>query len=282
MSGIADRDIACGDYNGNLVIYDLETGKEKFRVKAHSQIINAIDGVGGKGPEYGTAEIVTGSRDGCVTVWDPRQTGKIVSLEPAEKSEVFPDCWAVCFGNNYNTEERVLAAGYDNGDLKIFDLRQNMLLWDTNLKNAVCGLEFDRKDIPMNKLAATTLESKCHIFDVKTFHPEQGYAFVTELPQNSTIWGAKHLPQNRDIFMTHAGNGGLNLYKYNYPPKRFIKDEQNLNKGVPGTLTLLNESVISTQPVASFDWSPDKIGLGCLCCLDQTAKVVIVTKLHTY
>ena len=88
MSSATDRDIACGDYNGNLVIYDIESGKEKFRVKAHGQIINAIDGIGGKGPEYGAAEIVTGSRDGCVTVWDPRQTGKIVSLEPDNESNL--------------------------------------------------------------------------------------------------------------------------------------------------------------------------------------------------
>ncbi len=186
------------------------------------------------------------------------------------------------FGNSFNSEERVLAAGYDNGDLKLFDLRKNMLIWDTNLKNAVCGLEFDRRDVPMNKLAVTTLESKVHVFDLKTYHPEHGFACVTELPQKSTIWGAKHLPQNRDLFVTQGGNGGLNLYKYNYPAKRSIKDEQNLDKGVPGTLTLLNERMISTQPIASFDWSPDKIGLACMSCLDQTCKVLIVTKLNTY
>jgi hypothetical protein len=32
-----------------------------------------------------------------------------------------------------------------------------MFLWDTNLKNGVCGIEFDRKDILMNKLGAATL-----------------------------------------------------------------------------------------------------------------------------
>lgn len=35
------------------------------------------------------------------------------------------DCWAVAFGNMYNAEERVLLAGYDNGDVKMFDLRTN-------------------------------------------------------------------------------------------------------------------------------------------------------------
>ena len=65
-----------------------------------------------------------------------------------------------------------MAAGYDNGDVKLFDLRTNCLRWDTNVANGVCGLEFDRPDINMNKLVITTLESKLHIFDMKTYHPE--------------------------------------------------------------------------------------------------------------
>lgn len=40
----------------------------------------------------------------------------------------------------------------------------------------MCGLEFDRKDIMMNKLVATTLESKIHVYDLRTNHPESGYA----------------------------------------------------------------------------------------------------------
>lgn len=96
----------------------------------------------------------------------------MVSLEPSENESVKPDCWGVCFGNAFNSEERCLVAGYDNGDVKLFDLRMNSLKWDTNLGNGVCGLEFDRPDINMNKLAVTTLESKFHVFDLKTYHPE--------------------------------------------------------------------------------------------------------------
>jgi len=44
----------------------------------------------------------------------------------------------------------------------------------------VCSLEFDRKDIEMNKLTATCLESKIHVFDVRTQHPQRGFASVTE------------------------------------------------------------------------------------------------------
>jgi len=45
-------------------------------------------------------------------------------LEPLEK-ETPPDAWCVSFGNSYNNDERVIACGYDNGDLKLFDLRKN-------------------------------------------------------------------------------------------------------------------------------------------------------------
>lgn len=40
-------------------------------------------------------------------------------------------------GNAYNQEERVVCAGYDNGDIKLFDLRSMSLRWETNIKNGV-------------------------------------------------------------------------------------------------------------------------------------------------
>lgn len=48
----------------------------------------------------------------------------MLSLEPVVgKDDVVVDCWAVAFGNSFNNDERNIACGYDNGDLKIFDLR---------------------------------------------------------------------------------------------------------------------------------------------------------------
>ena len=188
---------------------------------------------------------MTGGTDGCVRVWDPRQQAPVVSLEPSESEPIKPDCWTVAFGNSYNSEERCIAAGYDNGDVKVFDLKTNCLRWDTNLGNGVCGLEFDRADINMNKLVVTTLESKFHCFDLKTYHPERGYTGLSELANKSTIWGVRHFPQNRDLFSTLGGNGHLNLYKYHYPQNRSIKDENDLPIGVVGRVELLNEKKIA-------------------------------------
>ena len=41
-----------------------------FSVKAHKEIVNCIDGVGGLGIGDGAPEIVTGSRDGKCTLND--------------------------------------------------------------------------------------------------------------------------------------------------------------------------------------------------------------------
>jgi hypothetical protein len=44
----------------------------------------------------------------------------------------------------------------------------------------VCHVEFDRKDINMNKLVATSLEGKFHVFDMRTQHPTKGFDSVSE------------------------------------------------------------------------------------------------------
>jgi hypothetical protein len=145
----------------------------------------------------------------------------------------YRDCWCVAFGNSFNDDERCVLAGYDNGDVKLFDLRTNkvcnkqglllyrsslwlwlslaialqntvggeaiylgwqgcvgtalttgsehmqagllllQLRWETNVKNGVCGVAFDRRDIPMNKFMVTCLESVFHVYDARTQNPSK-------------------------------------------------------------------------------------------------------------
>ncbi|KAM3850788.1 dynein axonemal assembly factor 10 [Vipera latastei] len=280
-ASLQQRYLATGDFGGNLNIWNLEAPDiPVYSVKGHKEIINCIDGVGGLGIGEGAPEIVTGSRDGTVKVWDPRQKDfPVANMEPAQ-GESTRDCWTVAFGNAYNQEERVVCAGYDNGDIKLFDLRNMTLRWETNIKNGVCNVEFDRKDINMNKLVATSLEGKFHVFDMRTQHPTKGFASVSEKAHKSTVWQVRHLPQNRDIFVTSGGAGNLHLWKYEYPAQRSKKDSEGTEMGIAGSVSLLQNVTLSTQPISSLDWSPDKRGL-CVCSsFDQTVRVLIVTKLN--
>ncbi|PIK45110.1 WD repeat-containing protein 92 [Apostichopus japonicus] len=279
-SSLKQRNFATGDFAGNLRIWDLEkTALPLYSTTAHTEIINSIDGVGGLGVGEGPRELVTGSRDGSVKVWDPRQKDDPVACMKPKEGETKRDCWSVAFGHAHNQMDRCVAAGYDNGDIKLFDLKNMSLRWDTNVKNGVCFVEFDRKDINMNKLVATVLESKIHVFDMRTQHPKKGFAKMTEKAHDSTVWAAKHLPQNRDIFMTLGGNGSAYLWKYQYPANRVAKDSDEIEMGVAGTLNLLENTTLSKQPINALDWSPDKEGLAVCTAFDQCVRVLIVTKL---
>ncbi|NXF19360.1 WDR92 protein, partial [Rhodinocichla rosea] len=257
-TSLQQRYLATGDFDGNLNIWNLEAPEiPVYSVKGHKEIINSIDGVGGLGIGEGAPEIVTGSRDGTVKVWDPRQNDTpVANMEPVQ-GESKRDCWSVAFGNAYNQEERVVCAGYDNGDIKLFDLKTMSLRWETNIKNGVCSVEFDRKDINMNKLVATSLEGKFHVFDMRTQHPTKGFASVSE-----------------KLFLFNF------LIGSEYPAQRSKKDSEGSEMGVAGSLSLLQNVTLSTQPISSLDWSPDKKGL-CVCgAFDQTVRVLIVTKLN--
>ncbi|CAH8506945.1 unnamed protein product [Heterobilharzia americana] len=300
-SMLPQRHLATGAFNGRLAIWDVggdwRLDSPVYGVQAHKEIINAIDGVGGLGVGEGAPEIATGSRDGAVKVWDPRQAKlPVATMEPASSKSVEDsvnenrrDCWAVAFGHAYNKHDRCLAAGYDNGDIKLFDLRAMKVRWETNIKNGVCGLQFDRKDISMNKLVATTLEGKIHVWDMRTQHPKKGFASLVEKNQGATIWQVSHLPQQRDIFMTAGGNGSLCLWQYHYPSKRqkIIKEvdpegkgDIEVAQGIIGHLTQLQNCTLSTQPICSLDWCPDKLGLAVCVAFDQAIRILIVTKLN--
>lgn len=88
------------------------------------------------------------------------------------------------------------------------------------------------------------------------------------------------MPQNRDVSMVSAGDGTAYLYKYHYPDQRKVKDADDQHLGVAGNVELIANRNLSTQPIASFDWSPDKEGLFVCGSFDQSIRVGVVTKLN--
>ncbi|CAB5217218.1 unnamed protein product [Rhizophagus irregularis] len=64
-SSLNARHLATGDFDGRLALWDLEyTEAPVFSIKAHSSIINDIDGCGGSiTSSHGPPELATASRD---------------------------------------------------------------------------------------------------------------------------------------------------------------------------------------------------------------------------
>lgn len=91
-----------------------------------------------------------------------------------------------------------------------------------------------------SQLVVTTLESKFRMYDMRTQHSTSGFAYLSEKAHKSTVWLAKHLPQNRDLFMTGGGNGGFNLYKYHYPNCRVKQDKVRMMSRVPRCASLVS------------------------------------------
>lgn len=279
-SSFASRDLALGDFEGNLQILDLEKGIPNYEIKkAHKSIIFTIDAVGGN-LNNGTPEVVTGGKDGIVKVWDLREDKPAILLEPKGIEENSPECWAVAYGGCFNREERNLGIGYDNGDIKIYDLRMGKLIYGENVKSGIVSIEFDKKNIQFNKMVVSTLDSKIYLFDLKTLEKNNNlkYEKLSYEVNNTTIWGTKFVPQKRDIFISMGGNGSLNLYKYNNNDS--IYDEELAKNKKNKKLTLLNSNIICTQPVIGFDWHNTKLGLSCLVAFDRTVKICTMSQLN--
>lgn len=267
VSSFSSRDLALGDFDGNLKIIDLERGQTNFEIKkAHKDIIQSIDGLGIKN-HLGTSEVVTGGKDGFVKLWDLRSDKPCLILEPDIKKN-YPECWTVaCADCN---QDKKIGIGYDNGDIKIFDLRMDKLLFGENLKFGICSIEFDRKNIPLNKMAVSTLGSKIYLYDLNNLEQNDNnenknmrYKKLYD-EVNTTIWGTKFLPQRRDVFVSLGGDGSLNLYKF---------DQKDFDENNNGKINIISNNKICNAPIIGFDWHLIKNGLACLVSLDKTIKI---------
>ena len=259
ISSFSSRDLALGDFDGNLSVIDLEKGEFNYEIKkAHKGIIQSIDGLGIKNNQ-GPPEIVTGGKDGLVKLWDLRSDKPCILLEPKDIKKNFPECWTVRFCDcGFNKK---VGIGYDNGDIKIYDLRMDKIFFGENLKKGVCNIEFDKKNIPINKMIVTTLDSKFYLYDFTNYFHNQKKLYDEV---NTTIWGAKFLPQKRDMFVSLGGDGNLNLYKYD--KKDFLNNSND-------KLNMLSSNYICSRPIIGFDWHLIKNGLACLVSLDNSIKI---------
>ncbi|KAL0212453.1 hypothetical protein RCL1_006079 [Eukaryota sp. TZLM3-RCL] len=274
----AARHIAYGDIGGGLYLVDPEKpSKPIFSYdSAHNGVVHSIHGCGHPLAQ-GASELITGGSDGYVRVWDIRQgSGPVVEVGPSEASQK-RECWSVCFGGASSDVDRTITAGFDNGDVKMIDLKMGKLSWQVNVGGGVVSMDFDSIGGPLNKLGVSNLDGNLNIYDLKYFNEKRGYPSVKTRAHNGTVWRTKFVPTKKDLCVTTGGAGEVKLWKYTYPQERFAVDEVDGEYGLAGKVSLKSETCISTQPVSSFDWHPNREGLAVCSSFDQSVSVLFVT-----
>ncbi|KAK3822791.1 MAG: WD40-repeat-containing domain protein [Benniella sp.] len=221
--------LLAGDFEGRVGLWDLSRTEVPVSIfKAHEDVVNCMDGAGSLS---GRPEFITGCRDGTVRLWDIRQNHKEASGAPSPLSDMSlkkgrqgHEVWCVALGKpgsdteaaGSDADDLLVAAGYDNGDVRVMDIRVGRAIFETNLKHGVCAVEFDKRQGKAGKLVATTLEGMMYSFDMFDGQfPETGRATQeavrVQTGDDSTLWQARHIPQRSDIVAVTDGGGQIFL-----------------------------------------------------------------------
>ncbi|CAG8444927.1 5143_t:CDS:2 [Funneliformis mosseae] len=211
-SSLNSRHLATGDFDGRLALWDLEhTEAPVFSIKAHSSIINDIAGCGGSiTSSHGPPELATASRDGTVKIWDIRQKNQpVVKIGSAEKAG---DAWCVAFGNAWNNEERVVAIGYDNGEVKLFDLKTMSILSELTISSGEDATIWCIRHVPqaLDCFMTSTGSGAINLYQIKNKTLKlMASATVTGQPVASIDW---HINKSGLlVFTSFDGTVGVNI-----------------------------------------------------------------------
>ncbi|KAF9295576.1 hypothetical protein BGZ74_010750 [Mortierella antarctica] len=268
-SGSHPPRLVTGDFDGRVGLWDLNRTEVPLSLlEAHTDIVTCIDGAGAgslASLQLPRQEFVTGCRDGVVKLWDTRQKDQAVSVM-APKKGYGHEVWSVSMNTQSSSSDDLLvAAGYDNGDIRVLDLAAGKLLFETNVKHGVCSVEFDRRRGTSKRLIATTMEGTLHSFDLGGSISESNATveetITVQTGDESTLWQARHVPQRQDIFAVTDGGGNIHLYE----------------QGDAGSL-IKSRGVhqFAKEAILSLEFNDDLEGLFVTCDLSNTLRIGIL------
>ncbi|KAI9000016.1 WD40-repeat-containing domain protein [Gaertneriomyces semiglobifer] len=137
-----------------LGIWDATTGERIKKLKGHTEYINTCAAT-----RRGQDMIVSGSDDGSVKIWDPREKHPVVDLEGK---------WPVTSVSFGRDEGIVYTGGIDNM-IQAWDLRKKEVIYRlAGHLDTVTGL---RTSPDGSHLLSTAMDNTCRVWDIKPFSP---------------------------------------------------------------------------------------------------------------
>jgi len=252
-----EREFCCGDFSGDLSVWDLETLTQTGRVNAHADILNSIAGGG-----QDSSEILTGGRDGEVKLWDRRALLRPTVKMLPESNSTKCDCWTVTHSGG---GLRLVSAGFDNGDVKVFDLRSTRVLWETNVSRGVSDINIVSDDdcSTGRRLIAGTVQGKLYAWDASA--PS---ANVLSLHMDkSTVWKTQLMRgDQKAILASCLGSGAL-----------CFTELRDLNTTTSPTTEHQHMHQVCDVPLISLAVSRDKPGLAATAACDNTIRLFFYT-----
>lgn len=134
--------------------WDLESGLRIRRHMGHEEIINCLD-ISKRGQEL----LVTGSDDGCIGIWDPRQKGAVDFMETDMPIT------AVALSEAGN---EIYSGGIDN-DIRTWDIRKRAVAYTMNgHTDTVSSLQISPDS---QTLLSNSHDSTVRTWDIRPFAP---------------------------------------------------------------------------------------------------------------
>lgn len=137
-----------------IASWDIETGQRIRRHVGHEEVINCLD-ISKRGQEL----LVSGSDDGCIGIWDPRQKAALDFIETD-----FP-ITAVALSEAGN---EIFTGGIDN-DIKVWDIRKKAVVYSlTGHNDTITSLQISPDS---QVLLSNAHDSTVRTWDIRPFAP---------------------------------------------------------------------------------------------------------------
>nr|POE79817.1 u5 small nuclear ribonucleoprotein 40 kda protein [Quercus suber] len=138
-----------------IASWNVETGERIRRHQGHEEVVNCID-VSKRGEEF----IISGSDDGSISIWDPRQKAELEYIETD-----YP-VTAICLAEAGN---ELFSGGIDN-EIKVWDMRMKKVAYTlTGHTDTITALAVSPDS---QSLLSNSHDSTVRIWDVRPFAPQ--------------------------------------------------------------------------------------------------------------